>query len=114
MLKWFTIGSDPGILSPVHWAERRSFLRVVWGSPWIRPLSYPFGPNPWSEWRWATLRLPWFVFPFLSVRIGKLMFYIGAKTYVLETALGHTYARPHELHQLTATFSARWGWEPLS
>ncbi len=109
---WVSWGSDPGILSPFN-RERKSFIRFVWGKPWYRPISFGLA-NPWSGWRLFTIRLPWFAFPFISLRIGKALFYCGAKTYRL-TRDGHTYPyRPEDEGKVVATFSARKGWEPLS
>lgn len=110
-IRWVSTGSDPGIMAPANWSGRKSFARLVWGGPWLRPVSL-WMANPWTEWRLFTIRLQWFAFPFISIRIGKLMFYIGAKTYV--PGADHTYARPGDIGNLTATFSARLGWEPLS
>ena len=114
-LRWLTWGDDPGIFVPFNRHTRRSFARLVWGRPWIRPVN-PLG-NPWSgPRRWFTVRLPWFIFPFVSLRLGQFMFYLGAKTYRIgsDDFAGHTYARPNEMGHAVATFSMRWGREPLS
>jgi len=110
MIRYASIGSDPGLKAPFN-RDRRSFARLVWGGPWLRPVSFGLA-NPWNEWRLFTIRLPWFIFPFVSLRLGRLLFYVGAKVYGV--GVDHTYASLSEMGHDAITFSARIGWEPLS
>lgn len=109
-IRWRSWGADPGVLAPFN-RDRRSFVRLVWGGPWLRPVSFGLA-NPWTEWRAFTIRIPWFAGVFVSLRLWRALIYLGAgKCYPV--GADHTYARPAEIGKAAATFSLRIGWEPF-
>ena len=92
-IRWISTRHDPGIFDPYR-EDGKTFVRLVWGGPFYRPISWPSKRNPWSEWRWATLRIPWVIFPFLSLTFLGRACYIGVKAYGIDET--HTYARPED------------------
>lgn len=90
-----TLLGHNNLLSPVRDTNGVT-VRWMWGMA-IRPISYPWGPNPWSVWRWVTLRFP-ATGPFVSVRFGSFVAYIGFKMFPTDPYpdKGHTWMRPGE------------------
>ena len=81
-------------------------LRMACG-PFARPVSYPFGPNPWNEWRLFTIRFSYICLPFISVSTRWFHFYLGGKSFWADSS--HTWAHPDDLHKQFVTLSLRLG-----
>lgn len=95
MASGVTLLGHSNLLSPVRDTNGIT-LRWYWGMV-VRPLSWPWRRNPWSDWRWVTLRFP-ATGPFVSIRWGRFVAYLGFKMF--RTArwpdLGHTWMYPND------------------
>lgn len=79
--------------------------------PFARPVSYPFGPNPWNTWRLFTIRLARVTLPFISYNGKYIHGYLGGKQFATGAYpdAGHTWMTPEEADTLFVTWSARLG-----
>lgn len=93
-------------LGPFPHNGRAFLLRWACG-PFARPVSYPWGPNPWNEWRLFTIRLPYVCLPFLSVSARWFHGYIGGKSFMVDAS--HTWAHPDDYGTQFVTVSVRGG-----
>jgi hypothetical protein len=71
--------SPIGVKFSINWGKLTKkvvkFWRYRWGENWST------APNPWKnpDDCWFTVKLPWFIGPFLSISIFNFGFYIGFK-----------------------------------
>jgi len=71
--------------------------KVLEPEPWIFTKQW-WKINPWSEGNvWFVLRIPFVILPFISIAIGRLGFYIGAKAYGVDQPHYLEWARPDEV-----------------
>ena len=88
---WFD--SDERAYQPDKWGIRMhlAFGKMIRPVPCLHQMAYwkwlfagkpDDSFNPWKGGNyWFIIRIPWFIYPFVAVALGKVGFYIGFKTF---------------------------------